>query len=90
MNKLELTPMRKIKTALFLTLAALVSLFSCTDDTFEKAAVSMEKDDGRSILIEVSGENPDADTRTSYNLAAWHTEFATSDEIGVFAYDGTS
>ena len=73
-----------------IVLAGMVQLASCTDETFEKAEMDIRKDDGKSILVQVSGENPDADTRTSYNLAAWHTEFADGDRIGVFAYDGTT
>ncbi|MBR1542576.1 MAG: fimbrillin family protein [Bacteroidaceae bacterium] len=75
--------------ALMLALAGMMPLASCSDDAFEKAAGNVTKDDGRSILVEVDSETPDADTRTQYNLAAWHTEFASGDEIGVFAYNGT-
>ena len=80
---------RRFMPALMLALAGMMPLASCSDDAFEKAAGNVTKDDGRSILVEVDSETPDADTRTQYNLAAWHTEFASGDEIGVFAYNGT-
>ena len=75
--------------AVLLALAGITPMASCTDDAFDKMTEGIARDDGQSILVEVGSESPNADTRTQYNLASWHTEFAEGDEIGVFAYDGT-
>ena len=68
-----------------------ILLMACgTDDVYENALQQAVRNDGKAILLKVSSETPDADTRTEHHLATWHTEFASGDEIGVFAYDGTN
>lgn len=70
-------------------MVAIVVLAACTDDTLDTGVQAARRDDGKSIIVEVSGGAPDADTRTQYDLASWHTEFAEGDQIGVFCYRGS-
>ena len=70
-------------------MVAIVVLAACTDDTLDTGGQSARREDGKSIIVEVSGGAPDADTRTQYDLASWHTEFAEGDQIGVFCYRGS-
>jgi len=81
--------LKRMISGLTAVLTIIIALCSCTDEMYDMGG-QIKYDDGQSILVKVSSEIPDAVTRTEYNLATWHTEFADGDEIGVFAYNGTS
>ena len=78
------------KTVICTVFATMATFAACTDYIPETGVETLTRDGGKPIILEVTSEVPDAVTRTEYNLATWHTDFAAGDEIGVFAYRGTA
>lgn len=87
---METKRIKKSIMPLVMALAAMAGFTSCSDEITEAGQMKAYRNDGKSIVVQVSSENPDAVTRTEYNLASWHTDFVSGDEIGVFAYNGSS
>ena len=75
-----------MKTAFFsFSLATLLCLTSCSDDL---TPTNNETTKGRSLKIEVCEEPADAQTRVVYDHE--RTSFEEGDEIGLYAYSGTT